>query len=54
MIALLIQEIALRRGNLTNGPVIPAGMIIGSKLAVLIRGIGLNKFVTLVQAIDSS
>ena len=52
MVDCAVQKIALRRGNLTDAPVIAADIILGGELPVFIGGIGVNQFLALIDAVD--
>ena len=47
-----VQGISLRGSDLTDRPVVAAGILTGNKLAVFIGGIGVHQLVALVDAID--
>ena len=47
-----IEQIALGRTDFSDSPVIIADIIVGGKLPVLVRGVGVNQFFAFINAVN--
>ena len=52
MVDRLIEQISLGRADFTDAPVVAAHIIVGGKLPVLVRGVGVNQFLAFINTVN--
>ena len=52
MVDSAVKQISLRRADFTDAPIVAADIILCCKLPVLVRGIGVNQFLALIDAVN--